>query len=915
MLLGTSLGFAIRCAPPSGAAGPDVTAPVISSKTVPTGGDTLAMVYSEPLDEASVPATSQFALGGTAATVSGVEVEGDTVTLTLAGFVMPGETVTLTYAVPVSGRIQDLAGNAAAALTTSAVTNNSTYADVTAPVRTSIIAVPAGDQIIVAYDEALDEASVPANGQYALAGTTATVADVTVLDNTVVIDLTGFVQAGETVTLSYTQPVSGRVQDVAGNDAPAFTTQSVTNLSTYELVPPEFVGYAISNSAAGATRTPDLSAISLVAGDILIAACQNRSTSTVASMTPPASQGWAHIPELYREVSGATETYYWKRWGAGDTDDSTPTFTWSSAGNGNAVAISVWRSCRATGNPYTITPVKVDHAAAATLTAGNVGSAVPAYTTTLWGFHATDDNTLNGHTRGTLIVSQNISTVAAIALYYEQGVNSQTEEVSVTESTNGNDTARIMTLVLEGGAAVADPTFALTLLSTTGYAGQRTNATPWQQCSVVTDTTARSGYIWRYGAWYDRAPAPASRLWLFKQRRPVGDLEGWETPTLRASDSGLNDTGAAGDGHNSPCLMVDEDGCLHVAWQGHGTEYAWCYWKGSGPDDITVDSNGPTFVADISYPKFMQMPDGTLLFAGRLGAAGGNAQQCLWEQIDGVWTQITAALMDYPAGGDDESPYMQHMHVNPTTGRLHISWCWARDNYTAEYHRVMYMYGVRNAPGDWDFFDIEDDPVTLPANNDSRFVAYDVPINSGLPVHHGMSCTTADSPLISYVSAKDGYTHGGGSNRYLLVRDGGSWVRQLVHEVHPTWDLVDANGAHDDPDGVNSEYQQVSQSPVLYDPATEAVHLVYRSNYELASAGIPGLMVTSSFAAPYDTWTEPSILVDTPCGDMQPTHDTPAWNVLGVPTFLVSLIDSADQYVGGGNSSVYIADCILPEEP
>ena len=81
---------------------------------------TLALRYSEPLDETSAPAPGAFTVTP-ARTVTAVAVAGDTVTLTLAAAVTPGDAVTLSYVVPRRNPLRDLAGNAAAALSGRAV--------------------------------------------------------------------------------------------------------------------------------------------------------------------------------------------------------------------------------------------------------------------------------------------------------------------------------------------------------------------------------------------------------------------------------------------------------------------------------------------------------------------------------------------------------------------------------------------------------------------------------------------------------------------------------------------------------------------------------------------------------------------------------------------------------------------------
>ncbi len=91
-----------------------------------------------------------------------------------------------------------------------------------------------GRALALVYDEALDPASRPAADAYmvtATAGTTTTnpaVAAVAVGGSRVTLTLDTAPSQGATVTLAYAPPASNPVQDAAGNDAPAFSGQSVT---------------------------------------------------------------------------------------------------------------------------------------------------------------------------------------------------------------------------------------------------------------------------------------------------------------------------------------------------------------------------------------------------------------------------------------------------------------------------------------------------------------------------------------------------------------------------------------------------------------------------------------------------------------------------------------------------------------
>ena len=119
----------------------DGPAPALSSATV--DGTMLTLTFSEALDEDSAPAAGAFAVsvGGRARGVSGVSVSGSAVVLTLASAVTAGEAVTVGYTVPTTAaapRIEDEAGNDAAAFSGEAVTNSTS-----APVNTPPTGLPA----------------------------------------------------------------------------------------------------------------------------------------------------------------------------------------------------------------------------------------------------------------------------------------------------------------------------------------------------------------------------------------------------------------------------------------------------------------------------------------------------------------------------------------------------------------------------------------------------------------------------------------------------------------------------------------------------------------------------------------------------------------------------------------------------
>ena len=118
---------------------PDLMPPTLISAVVNEDGTMLTLTYNEDLDEDSTPSASAFEVRKSPSvgrsdpiTVNGVDVDGNTVVLTLAtspNKIEKGDTVTVTYAMPsgTAARIQDMAGNPNPALsiaTSPTVTNN-----------------------------------------------------------------------------------------------------------------------------------------------------------------------------------------------------------------------------------------------------------------------------------------------------------------------------------------------------------------------------------------------------------------------------------------------------------------------------------------------------------------------------------------------------------------------------------------------------------------------------------------------------------------------------------------------------------------------------------------------------------------------------------------------------------------------
>ena len=229
-------------------AGAVATAPTVTDVAVtstPASGTTyylagevieFTVTFSAPV---TVTATPKFAFRLGAATRQAAYASGsDSAALVFARTVQAGEVDrngiswnSLALALD-GGTITQTGATTAARLTHAAQASLEGHrVDAAPPMQVS--ASVRGLALVLVYDEPLDPASMPAPGAYtvtATVGATITnpaVSEVSIYGIWVTLTLDAAPAAGATVTLAYAPPASNPVQDEAGNDAPAFSGQTV----------------------------------------------------------------------------------------------------------------------------------------------------------------------------------------------------------------------------------------------------------------------------------------------------------------------------------------------------------------------------------------------------------------------------------------------------------------------------------------------------------------------------------------------------------------------------------------------------------------------------------------------------------------------------------------------------------------
>ncbi|MGG3841044.1 SwmB domain-containing protein [Paenibacillus thiaminolyticus] len=206
----------------------DVTAPVLLSASM-QNADTIRLTYNEALDPASIPPASRFSVtvNGDSRSIANVAVAGSTVDVKLKNGIAYGQVVRISYTPGKDRNIQDAAGNAAAALDRTPVSDTT---DATLPKLQQVTAK--GSQIVFEFNKDLDAVSSKAADQFTVwvDGKTRAITRISQDGRKVTLSLLHLITNGQVVKMRYA-PDRYPLQDRAGHPVPAISEQYVRNLN------------------------------------------------------------------------------------------------------------------------------------------------------------------------------------------------------------------------------------------------------------------------------------------------------------------------------------------------------------------------------------------------------------------------------------------------------------------------------------------------------------------------------------------------------------------------------------------------------------------------------------------------------------------------------------------------------------
>lgn len=256
-----------------------------------------------------------------------------------------------------------------------------------------------------------------------------------------------------------------------------------------------------------------------------------------------------------------------------------------------------------------------------------------------------------------------------------------------------------------------------------GWSNNSVNVTVFRKNSLVTHNDVQ------FIAYYD----PDGFLTLGK--RNIGE-DSWTINKTRYK-------GNVSDAHNSISIITDGDGYLHVSWDHHGHPLR--YAKGIAPYSLELGEKQPmtgSLETNVTYPEFLKMPDGDLIFMYRDGQSGrGNLVMNRYNLKSKSWIQIQKNFID---GENQRNAYWQSCIDDK--GTIHLSWVWRETADVATNHDLCY---ARSYDGGVSWENSKGEKYNLPITAAKSEIACPVPQNSELINQTSMVTDAKGNPYIA----------------------------------------------------------------------------------------------------------------------------------------------------------------------
>lgn len=327
-----------------------------------------------------------------------------------------------------------------------------------------------------------------------------------------------------------------------------------------------------------------------------------------------------------------------------------------------------------------------------------------------------------------------------------------------------------------------------------GYAGSATNSIAFIQDNLI--TVGDQQFIAYYGQHATNSSHPSNRCVLIARR--YIDESVWQVYSTNfvISSAEINNT------HCVISFAIDGSGFLHISWGMHATVHGVIpprYAKsttsvlGTGPISLVAGQmTGQENV--VTYPKYLTLPDGDLLFLFREGGSGsGDWYLNRYDTATSTWAPVhaTSGVHQPFMKGNGDSPsncfYPDRMTLGPN-GMLHLAGPFRNSAATMQTnHRYVYL---RSPDQGVTWQRSNGTTINLPAVERIGFaglpaahlpeIVKDLPQNHSIMNESGMTTDSSGRPIIANWWA-DNAASGNNTRQYhIFFHDGAAWQQRTV---------------------------------------------------------------------------------------------------------------------------------------
>lgn len=341
------------------------------------------------------------------------------------------------------------------------------------------------------------------------------------------------------------------------------------------------------------------------------------------------------------------------------------------------------------------------------------------------------------------------------------------------------------------------------------------------------------------------------------------------------------------DGHDVISSGIDGNGYMHISWGMHGNSFL--YARSTAPvTGANTIAFGPAITmtgaeSNVTYPQFLTMPDGDLLFIFREGSSGaGDTFINRYNHLTQTWTnqQYNAGQKPFVKGTGWTTDYncYPNMPCLDVNGNLFFIWVWRDTSAYQSNHDFSY---AKSTNGGQTWLRFNNVPYALPIsasgeNGDPNTAAERVLTlgqNNSLINQAGMCLDQSGQPVVASWWAPGTPTNNFRRQYMVIFRGTNSWqVRQVSNRT------IDPAGT-----GFGDSSVRDLGRPVVVTDREDRIIVLYRDNQ-----GFNGLTIVHSLPRAVDPdrllWTTFDLTTSN-LGNYEPVIDNERWtrdNVLSI---------------------------------